>query len=307
MKRSTYFLALLVILVGYSRVANAQYYFYNGSYYDSPLLFEVGASVGAMNCLTDLGGKKGIGKKFFKDLNMGNTHISGGVFAGFIYKNAVAVRAEWTYGQVSAYDSILSGVTDIARERYNRNLSFKSTISEIAVLAEIHPLFMFIDWEGKDQDPPRYSPYLVAGVGYFSFNPQTQLNGSWIDLQPLRTEGQGFAEYPERKVYKLKQTNIPLGIGLKYELSPLLNLRGEVVYRKLNTDYLDDVSTTYIDPSLFYTYLSPQQANTAMLLADRQKISKTGAGGKRGSEKEKDGYFTINLKLSLIIGREKIR
>ncbi|MEI9957877.1 MAG: hypothetical protein WDM90_16615 [Ferruginibacter sp.] len=56
----------------------AQYYFYDNNYYDNPLVYEAGASVGIMNCFTDLGGKKGKGKKFIKDLNLGNSQFAGG-------------------------------------------------------------------------------------------------------------------------------------------------------------------------------------------------------------------------------------
>ena len=45
-----------------------------------------------MNCLTDIGGKKGIGKKFIKDLNMGKTHLSGGLFLSATYKYALGLR-----------------------------------------------------------------------------------------------------------------------------------------------------------------------------------------------------------------------
>lgn len=300
---------MFAFAMGISKNTSAQYYFYDNDYYDSPLLFEVGGSLNAMNCLTDIGGKKGIGKKFVKDLNLGKTSVAGGVFVSATYKNAVAFRIEGTFGTVQANDNVLSGVTDIAKERFNRNLSFKSSITEISGVFELHPMFIFIDWANRDNTPPRYSPYLLAGVGYYSFNPQAELNGEWIDLQPLSTEGQGFKEYPDRKVYKLKQANIPLGIGLKYELSQFLNLRAEFVYRKLFTDYLDDVSTRYIDPTLFYEYFSPDKAALAATMADRQIQSRTNpaGGSKRGSDKEKDAYFSFNLKVSLLLGRERIR
>lgn len=300
---------MFAFAMGISKNTSAQYYFYDNDYYESPLLFEVGGSLNAMNCLTDIGGKKGIGKKFVKDLNLGKTSVAGGVFISATYKNAVSFRIEGTFGTVQANDNVLSGVTDIAKERFNRNLSFKSNITEISGVFELHPMFIFIDWASRDNTPPRYSPYVLAGVGYYSFNPQAELNGEWIDLQPLSTEGQGFKEYPDRKVYKLKQANIPLGIGLKYELSQFINLRAEFVYRKLFTDYLDDVSTRYIDPTLFYEYFSPDKAALAATMADRQIQSRTNpaGGSKRGSAKEKDAYFSFNLKVSLLLGRERIR
>ncbi len=290
-----------------ANTAKAQYYFFDDTYYNKPWLFEAGISLNAMNCFTDMGGAKGIGTKFIKDLNIGKTNFSGGVFFSAIYKNAVAIRLEGTYGKVEGNDNVLAGVTDIAKERFNRNLNFRSYIGEIAALAEIHPMYIFIDWTSKESSPPRTSPYLIGGIGYYSFNPQTKLGNNWIDLQPLHTEGQGWLE-TGRPEYALQQINIPMGVGVKYELSPLINLRGELVYRKLFTDYLDDLSTTYIDPALFDKYFGAGsvKATNASILYDRQIEKRAGINGKRGTETNKDAYFTVNLKLSIILGRERI-
>lgn len=288
--------------------ASAQYYFFDDEYYDDPWLIEAGVSLNAMNCLTDMGGHKGIGKTFLKDLNMGKTHASGGVFFNLAYKNAVALRLEGTFGQISGNDNVLAGITDIAKERYNRNLNFRSYITDINLLLEIHPKYIFIDWPAREDRPSRTSPYIIGGIGYFSFNPQTKLIGSnaYVDLQPLKTEGQGFPE-TGIKDYKLNQINIPMGAGFKYELSPLINLRAEVIYRKTFTDYLDDLSTKYADPAWFDTYLTPQKATLAKQLYDRQIEYRTSPGGKRGTMKNNDGFFTMNLKISVIIGRERMR
>jgi len=110
MKRLTLVLSLLILFSGLSKKAGAQYYFYNDSYYDNPLMFEVGASAGFMNCLTDLGGKKGIGKKFIKDLNFGKNNFAGGVYFSVMYKYAFAARLEATFGKVSADDAVLENV-----------------------------------------------------------------------------------------------------------------------------------------------------------------------------------------------------
>lgn len=309
MKNFIITIGLMVGLIVGAKTANAQYYFYDGEYYDNPILYEAGISLNAMNSLTDIGGKKGIGTKGLKDLNIGDTHISGGVFFSVSYKNAVALRLEGTYGQISGNDKILAGVTDIAKERLNRNLNFRSYIIDVTAMLELHPLFIFIDWPAKDYPPPRTSPYIVGGIGYFSFNPQTKQGNRYIDLQPLSTEGQGFAEYPERKVYKLNQINIPLGAGIKYEVGPLINLRAEVVYRNTFTDYLDDLSTTYIDPALFDKYFGAgsQKAINARALYDQQLEKHGGIDGRRGNPKNTDAYFTVNLKLSVILGRERLR
>ncbi len=130
MKKITIPLSFVLLFFAGTQKAAAQYYFYDNKYYDNPVIFEAGASVGVMNCLTDIGGKKGIGKKFIKDLNFGNTQFSGGIFADVFYKNAVAIRAEGTFGQVKAYDSILKSVKSSTFGRYERNLSFRSKITE---------------------------------------------------------------------------------------------------------------------------------------------------------------------------------
>ena len=310
MKKLHLLITLIFLLTFSTKTTTAQYYFYDNNYYDNPVVYELGGSVGIMNCLTDLGGKKGNGKKFIKDLNFGNTQLAGSLFFSAIYKNAVAIRLEGTFGQVKAYDSILRKVKATTTGRYERNLSFRSNISEFSATFEIHPLFIFKKYDENDVIP-RFSPYALAGIGFFSFNPQAKLLNQWVDLQPLSTEGQGFAEYPNRKPYSLHQVCFPLGVGVKYELSSMLNLRAECVYRILTTDYLDDVSTSYIDPSVYSNYFTGTKLTNALLLNDRQyelnPTHITNPGDQRGNPKNNDAYFTFNVKFGLVLGREKIR
>ncbi len=75
----------------------AQYYFYDGNYYNNDLVFEIGGSVGAMNAFTDLGGRKGIGKKFVKDFNFKNTQFCGSMFFSAVYKNEIAIKTRSNY------------------------------------------------------------------------------------------------------------------------------------------------------------------------------------------------------------------
>jgi len=310
MKRSVFPIISMLLLTLFSKNASAQYYFYDENYYDQAVLIEVGGSIGAMNCLTDLGGKSGIGKGFIKDLNNGKSYLSGGIYVNVSYKNAIGLRLELCNGKVSADDQVLSTVSsgDIARFRYNRNLNFQSSIKEYSGMIEIHPLLLFVDYEARDQEPPKYSPYLLGGYGSFKFNPQLKDGNRLIDLQPLSTEGQGFKEYPDRPVYKLTQSNYPFGLGLRYEISPIINLRGEFVYRLLTTDYLDDVSTNYIDPTLYaLNGFTGTKLENALFLNNRESNGqKTDPGGKRGSPKNNDAYFSFNLKLGVNL-RKRIR
>jgi hypothetical protein len=149
----------------------------------------------------------------------------------------------------------------------------------------------------------------LVGIGYFHFNPQTMLNGNYVDLQPLHTEGQGFPEYPKVKNYKLNQFNFPFGVGARYDISPILNVRAEIVVRALGTDYLDDVSGKYIDPAVFANHLSGTQLTQALLLNDRHipgaVYSTAHPDGVRGNPKNNDTYLSFNVKVGLSLGRER--
>ena len=290
-----------------SHLSFCQYYFYNNRYYDRDLLFEINISAGAMNCLTDIGGRSGKGKGFLKDLNISNTKMCAGISAGLIYRYSLGLRLEGSMGSVQAYDSILKNDQAEGKFRYKRNLNFKSTISELILLAELYPIRILFPVQEGEKTPP-FAPYITGGIGLFRFNPQANLDGIWIDLAPLHTEGQNFSEYPERKPYALTQLNFPIGIGCKYELSPLFSVRLEVLHRITQTDYLDDVSTRYIDPNLFSKYLPADKISTALALHDRQRELNpqhvTIPGSIRGHDNKNDSYFTIQLKLGFTIGRE---
>lgn len=285
---------------------NAQFYYYNNKYYDNDIVVELGGSFGIMNAFTDLGGRKGVGKKFIKDLNWKNSKPAFGAYIMGLYRDAIGVRLQATFGQITAYDSILKDVKTTTYGRYERNLSFKSSIADFQLAVEIHPLFFKNYDEGE---APFFSPYLVGGVGYFSFDPQAKLNGQWYSLQPLRTEGQGFKEYPDHKPYELNQINFSAGIGVKYEISEFLNARFEINHRFLTTDYIDDVSTIYIDPSLFSNYLPVNQAAIAQQLYSRKAELTPGditiPGSQRGNSKDNDAFFTIQLKVGVTLGRQR--
>ena len=111
---------------------------------------------------------------------------------------------------------------------------------------------------GYDGLANKFRPYIVGGAGFFHFNPKSEYNEPggtkrMVELKPLRLEGQGFAEYPDRKEYSLIQKELLFGGGVKYYLNESMYVGFEVLHRKTFTDYIDDVSTKYINPALFNT------------------------------------------------------
>lgn len=301
LKPKLFSVLILIMATGTQQIV-AQYKYSDDLYYDNRITYEIGTSIGLMNCLTDLGGNEGIGKKFLKDFNKSNIEACGSLYFAAAYNYAVVLRGEATWGRVKANDDILKEVRTTTSGRYNRNLSFKSTIFEMAIITEFHP--RYIKRYKNGENIPRFSPYLLGGIGFFAFNPQAKLDDLWVDLEPLSTEGQGFAEYPDRKRYKLKQVNFPIGAGFKYKISPAFNFSTECVYRILNTDYLDDVSTNYIDQNVFSNYFTGAQLSTVVRLSDRGQEINPGnvaqANTKRGNPKNNDAYFSLNFKIGYI-------
>lgn len=282
--------------------SKSQSYFYNEKFYEPGWLLEAGGRCGIMNCLTDLGGKRGKGR-FIADWQ--NSRPAFALFIQILHRQAIGCRMQVTRGSIGAADSILGAKNRGPGSRYERNLHFQSRISEIAFLLECYPLALLSNLESTG----RLQFYLLAGVGWFRYNPQALVMGSWTDLQPLHTEGQGFGENNKTTgdSYRLQQWNIPLGTGLRWEAGPYLHLRIEGIYRVLATDYLDDVSATYIDPELFHRHLPPLLAPLALVAADRRKrINRPAAPGAiRGNPLRNDAFFDLQLGLSVVLNRKK--
>ena len=150
-----------------------------------------------------------------------------------------------------------------------------------------------------------FAPYIFAGLSVFSYNPRAQYNGVWYDLQPLGTEGQGTTAYTGRKTYSLTQIAFPFGIGCKFSLNKLFCFGVEWGMRKTFTDYLDDVSTTYVDP----VQLEAEKGTVAAALSNRS-ITIPGQpsiepGKARGNSRTKDWYAFAGLTLTMKIITKK--
>jgi hypothetical protein len=272
--------------------------------------FEAGLNFGPSFFLGDLGGNAGKGTNNLKDLNFEFTKLMKGAFFTMYPNKWLGVRlsASLTYLEGDDATITTNGINELWRKQ--RNLDFKSNVWELNGAFEVFPTMMF---SNDPENEPRLRPYGLIGAGAFHFNPKGSLtdasgNKTWYELHPLRTEGQGMAEYPGSKPYQLTQLNVLYGGGLKYYLSDRVNIGGEFLYRKTFTDYLDDVSTRYIDPKDFSKYLSAQDASLAYKLSDKAKgiiypgMVRYPAGTQRGDLKDNDTYFSIVLKVGFRLG-----
>ena len=219
------------------------------------------------------------------------TRAAVGITGEYEISSKLSLRAGFTFAQVAGDD------------QYNtkeylklRNINFESNITELSLLAQYYTF----GFENR-----RWSPYVFGGVAVYHFNPYIlTTENEKIFLKPLSTEGQGMTGYPESKPYSLTQLALPFGAGVKFALSDNVRIGAEVGLRKLFTDYLDDISTNYVDENDLRT----QRGDLAVLVAYRGDEVPGGnptypaKGAQRGGVDQKDWYYLTGLTLSFRLG-----
>lgn len=216
--------------------------------------------------------------------------------AGIIYKffmhPRIGVRFGANYTRVTAADSL----SNVPIKKL-RNLRFETGMFEVHGGLEIN-LFA-VDWNRA-----KVSPYVFGGVAVFYTNPYTDgLNGEQVFLRPLSTEGQGIPVYPDRQQYSLVNMSFPVGGGMKFLIGKTLMISTEVGYRYTTTDYIDDVSRSYVDQNVLFDYRS-QQAVDLSFRSDEipgSEVPYPGYGFQRGDSKENDWYWFGGLSVALYL------
>jgi len=232
---------------------------------------------------------------YFGDLNtrarLNRVKMAGTIFFRKNLGNYIAVRVGASFAQLGYSDRYNTH----NKYMFSRNLSFNTKVWELTLQGDFN-FFRFMPGE------PQYSftPYITFGAGVFNYDPYAYLRGEKIFLRPLNTEGQGSTLYPDRKPYKSMALCFPIGGGIKYALNDRINIGFEVLHRITNTDYIDDVSTTYVESSLFPANPDGSTSN-GLLLSDRSYELGTPIGipgRQRGNSKQKDQYVTAMIHLT---------
>jgi hypothetical protein len=230
-------------------------------------------------------------------VQMSQTKVSQKLFANYIWKNKIGLGISLNHGKISGDDTKTDNIF-----LKQRNLNFKTGIWEGHFRVEnyIKGFYPF-------QKTKKLFPYVFAGLGMFLYSPYTTYNGARVALQPLGTEGQG-TPLSNKPKYNLAQVCIPFGAGVKYPISKHFILGAEVGFRKLFTDYLDDVSGNYVDLNMLTNY-SGAQAAALSVRADELTGNPAGIqpGEKRGNPKQLDWYTFVQVSLSYIPFNNKNR
>jgi len=225
--------------------------------------------------------------QYFGDLNQSygfkTVTPAAGIYMRKHMNPYIALKFVANYTQVSYDDKYNSDPYEKAR-----NLNFASDIVEVACQAEFN-FFKFITG-----DPYyRWTPFVTLGAGLFYYNPYTYLDGEKYFLRPLGTEGQN-AGYTKRTYYPVAGC-FPIGMGIKYWLKGGVNLTLEVADRLTTTDYLDDVSSTYVGANNF-TAGSPAQQLQNRTTDPNSDLNTPGK--QRGNTGSKDQYIMCLMSLS---------
>jgi hypothetical protein len=272
--------------------------------------FEAGFNFGPSFFLGDLGGNQGIGTKFIKDINPEVTKMQKGIYCTYYPNDVIGLRLSYQSTFVAGDDNLIKTNGRYETKRKERRLDFRSKIQEFNAVIEFYPTMLFRNRNDFEYQIPKFQPYGFIGLGIFHFDPEGSLpnpdgSKSWYKLHELRTEGQGMAEYPDRKPYQLTQMNVPMGFGLRVNVNEAISTSLECNYRATFTDYIDDVSTKYIDPINFDKYLSPEKADIAWQIHDKSMMFGTSnpnrysPGSQRGNPKNTDSYFSFLFKLGI--------
>jgi len=212
-----------------------------------------------------------------RSVSLSQTKLMGSIGARYDLSEHITARSYLTLASLKADDK--KGTASMQQ----RNLNFQTKLFDWELTGQYNFFSLNERW---------WTPYVFAGIGIYHFNPYTKdTSGNKHFLKPLSTEGQGFS--PGIKEYKLTQFSVPLGIGAEYSLNEDMRLGIEFGYRKIFTDYLDDVSSNYVDQSALRNARGQTAADLAWRGDEIHGAPYPAAGITRGSSKNKDGYYYV--------------
>lgn len=230
--------------------------------------------------MSDLGGSNFIGSRGIFDYDIKATRLAIGT--------GISLNAgSFSFG-LNFLGTRLVGDDKFSNQDFhvNRNLNVRTDLFEGCFLTEWRPF-------SRTSGFNRF--YIYSGVGVMYYQPKTEYNDEWIKLKTIGTEGQYLAD--EDRPYSELDLVIPYGLGYKFRLAKSTSLVLDLGFRKTFTDYLDDVSTVYADP----TSLTEANGAEATILADRSVV-KNPTGFERGNPDKNDMYFLLGLKFEYILG-----
>ena len=259
---------------------------------------DFGVRAGVANYLGDIGSGD-LARGFVYNLELKDTRWSTGAFVRWRFHPVMAYQGSFTYARIQGDDS-----KSLNRARRGRNLSFTNDLLMINNKLEYYPQFLTVSDVGKSgRYRWDYKTYFFAGLGIFYHNPKAEYNGQKYKLRPLMTEG---------KKYSPVVLSIPTGAGFYFTYKRQHRFGFEMSWNMTFTDYLDDVSTTYVNPNQMSS--DPMAATLANRNPELGSYSSSqypsysnygyfsdANSNPRGDPKDKDNFMMISLSYSYVI------
>jgi hypothetical protein len=278
---------LIIFLFFVPHLVHLQQYNFNSQSNWSLNKKELQLGLGATQFSGDLGGGPGDGKDYsLKDVDLQATRFAGWLGYRQRFHRHFATTSSLCVFQLKGNDRWSDAIS-----RFERNSHFRAFCIEaqqrfefiFAATETYSPIFNFPgNYSSKKNRNEQY--YLFGGVGLLYFNSRARyIDGSMVALRPLKTEGQS-------KMYSPVTLTIPFGVGFRIGLDRTWRIGLELAYVKTFSDYIDDVSTYFADPTKLgspeavYFSNPTTSTNTAYMV-----------GKKRGDPDHKDAYYHINF------------
>lgn len=215
---------------------------------------------------------------------------SGGIIYKYFVNPNVGFRFGASYISITGADSL----SNIAANKL-RNLSFANNMVEVYGGFELNLLPI-------DMEKFHFTPYIFGGIGAFYGKPfAMDGNQEKVNLRDLGTEGQGLPMYPDRKTYPLVNAMFPFGGGVKCFVGNTVMISAEVGLRYTTTDYIDDVSRSYVSMDTLLAYKGQKAVDLSYRGNTQEKWDGNYPNYKfqRGDYKKNDWYWTVGLSVTV--------
>lgn len=255
--------------------------------------WDVGFHLGGANYLGEFGGKEKTRQDFIWDLKMGQTRWAVGTFARRKINRLLSFNAGLMYFRIQGGDYLSTNPA-----RVGRNLNFRNDMFEFYLRPEF-TLFQDNDLGGRGRYRTDFRLFAYVGGSVYFSNPKGQLNhsGDWYNLRDMNTELTSYSQFG---------VAVPAGIGFHFTFKRRHRIGWDFGWRTTFTDYLDDASTVYADPSALPSADAVALANQTNFI-DRGTNSAIPApiqyapGSKRGDPTHNDSYLTATFTYSYVL------
>ncbi len=281
---------------------------------------DYGFAFGTGNYLGDIGGDELTRRDFAADLHYGQTKFSSHVFVRYRLSPTFAVRGQLGTVYLEDYDNLSTNPA-----RRTRNAHFRNYVNELSLRGEVNLFSLPMITRYTSKLRIGFNSYATLGVTGIVHNPEAQLDRNAADylyetgqitLNPNQLdydEWHNLREFGTEKVtYGSAALGFPLGVGVSFIVNYQFRVGMEFVWNLTLTDYLDDVSYTYADPTSLSDIGRILSSPSSLVVAEAAGVEDAvgyldsfrwdeAYESPRGNPDKNDTYGTLQLTVSKVV------